>query len=151
MINIPQKILAKKSLLIEENQPNSVSCSVSKSRNSWKVYSTMTRKKNMLVGWLYWSLTPLEQLMSYHGGRWHTCVSWISHTSTNTTFCLKPPTTSPTCFFRGETLKCAGKKVCLNRVSNSQPPGHESDTLTTESPERGKTNMYLFDSWWIFL
>ena len=35
---------------------------------------------------------------------------------------LKPPTTLLTCF---------GKKFCLNRVSNSQPPGHESDTLTT--------------------
>ena len=25
----------------------------------------------------------------------------------------------------------------LNRGSNSQPPGHESDTLTTEPPGRG--------------
>ena len=25
-------------------------------------------------------------------------------------------------------VRYAGKKVCLNRVSNSQPPGHESDT-----------------------
>ena len=24
--------------------------------------------------------------MSYHGGRWHICVSWLSHTSTNTNF-----------------------------------------------------------------
>ena len=24
-----------------------------------------------------------------------------------------------------------GKKVCFNRFSNSQPPDHESDTLTT--------------------
>ena len=30
------------------------------------------------------------------------------------------------------------KKVCLHRVSNSQPPGHESDTLTTEPPERAE-------------
>ena len=34
--------------------------------------------------------------------------------------------------------KYAGKKVSPNRVSNSQPPGHESDTLTTELPGRGK-------------
>ena len=27
------------------------------------------------------------------------------------------------------------KKVGLNRESNSQPPGHESDTLTTEPPD----------------
>ena len=36
---------------------------------------------------------------------------------------------------RGEAKK--HRKVCLNWVSNSQPPGHESDTLTTEPPGRG--------------
>ena len=46
----------------------------------------------------------------------------------------KPPTTFLTCFCRGERRKYAGKKVRLNRGSNSQPPGHESDTLTTEPP-----------------
>ena len=30
-----------------------------------------------------------------------------------------------------------GKKFHLNWVSNSQPPGHESDMLTTEPPGRG--------------
>ena len=49
----------------------------------------------------------------------------------------KPPTTFLTCFCRGERRKYAGKKVRLNRGSNSQPPGHESDTLTTEPPGRG--------------
>ena len=39
---------------------------------------------------------------------------------------------------RGERRNNAGKKVRLNRVSNSQPPGHESDTLTTEPPGRGE-------------
>ena len=34
--------------------------------------------------------------------------------------------------------KYAGKKVCLNRVSNSQPRGHESDMFTTEPFGRGK-------------
>ena len=29
------------------------------------------------------------------------------------------------------------KKVRLNRVSNSQQPGHKSDTLTTELPGQG--------------
>ena len=42
-----------------------------------------------------------------------------------------------TCFSRGERRKYARKKSCLNRGSNSQPPGHESDTLTTEPPGRG--------------
>ena len=43
-----------------------------------------------------------------------------------------------TCFSRGERRKYAGKKVRLNRVSNSQSPGHESDTLTTEPTRRGQ-------------
>ena len=49
-------------------------------------------------------------------------------------FFPKPPTTFFTCFSRGERQKYAEKKVRLNRGSNSQPPGHESDTLTTEPP-----------------
>ena len=48
-------------------------------------------------------------------------------------FFPKPPTTFLTCFCR----KYARKKVRVNRGSNSQPPGHESDTLTTEQPGRG--------------
>ena len=52
-------------------------------------------------------------------------------------FFPKPPTPFPTCFCRGERRKYAGKKSRLNRGSNSQPPGHESDTLTTEPPMRG--------------
>ena len=51
---------------------------------------------------------------------------------------LKPPTTFLTCFNRGEKQKCTGKKFHLNLVSNSQPPGHESDTLTTMPPGRGQ-------------
>ena len=49
----------------------------------------------------------------------------------------KPPTTFLTCFCRGERPKYAGKKSRLNRRSNLQPPGHESDTLTTEPPGQG--------------
>ena len=41
------------------------------------------------------------------------------------------------CFCRGERRKYTGKKSRLNRGSNSQPPGLESDTLTTEPPGRG--------------
>ena len=50
-----------------------------------------------------------------------------------------PPTAFLTCFNRGERRKNARKKVRLNRVLNSQPLGHESDTLTTEPPGRGTT------------
>ena len=49
-------------------------------------------------------------------------------------FFPKPPSTFPKCFCRGERRKYAGKKSRLNPGSNSQPPGHESDTLTTEPP-----------------
>ena len=52
-------------------------------------------------------------------------------------FFPKPPTTFLTCFCRGERRKHARKKSRLNQGSNSQPPGHESDTLTTEPPGRG--------------
>ena len=52
-------------------------------------------------------------------------------------FFLKPPTTFLTCFCRGERRNYAGKKSRLNRGSNSQPPGHESEMLTTEPPGQG--------------
>ena len=61
-------------------------------------------------------------------------VSWLSHTSTNTSFFPKPPSTFLACFSRGEGRKYARKKFRLNWVSNSQPQGHESDTLTIEPP-----------------
>ena len=63
-------------------------------------------------------------------------------------FFPKPPTTFLTCFCRGERRKYAGKKSHLNRGSNSQPPGHESNTLTTELPGRGTVwKEYCVDSW----
>ena len=52
-------------------------------------------------------------------------------------FFPKPPTTFLICFCRGDSRKYAAKKSCLNQGSNSQPPGHESDALTTEPPGRG--------------
>ena len=52
-------------------------------------------------------------------------------------FFPRPPTTFLTCFCRGERRKYARKKSRLNRGPISQPPGHESDTLTTEPPGRG--------------
>ena len=53
-------------------------------------------------------------------------------------FFPKPPTTFLTYFCRGERRKYAEKKSCLDQGSYSQPPGHESDTLTTEPPGRGE-------------
>ena len=55
-------------------------------------------------------------------------------------FFPKPPTAFLTCFCRGERRTYAEKKSRLNWGSNSQPPGHESDTLTTELPRRDAGN-----------
>ena len=52
-------------------------------------------------------------------------------------FFPKPPTHAS-----AEVRKYGGKKSRLNRGSNSQPPGHESDTLTTE-PRRGQSFIEL--------
>ena len=60
-------------------------------------------------------------------------------------FFLKPQTTFLTCFCRGERQKYSRKQVCLNGDnlgSISQPPGHESDTFTTEPPKFKVAAMY---------
>ena len=62
-------------------------------------------------------------------------------------FFPKPPTTFFTCFCRGGRRKYAGKKNRLNRGSNPQTPGHESDTLTTEPPGRARLSRELEDAW----
>ena len=66
-------------------------------------------------------------------------------------FFPKLPTTFLTCFCRGERRNFAGKKSRLNRGSNSQPQGHESNTLTTEPSgrgERGMTIINLLKEYW---
>ena len=60
-------------------------------------------------------------------------------------FFPKQSTTFLTCFCRGERQKYAGKKSRLNRGSNSQPPGHDSDTLNTEPPGRGSRTSSSLD------
>ena len=67
----------------------------------------------------------------------HMCFLAFSH-QYKQLFFPKPPTTFLTCFCRGERRKYVGKKSRLNQGSNSQPPGLESDTLTTEPPGRGR-------------
>ena len=51
-----------------------------------------------------------------------TDVSWLSHTSTNTTFFPKPLTTLLTCF-RGERQKYTRTKVLSQQSIELQPPG----------------------------
>ena len=64
----------------------------------------------------------------------HMC--FLAYSVLTQLFFPKPPTTFLTCFCRGEGRKYAGKKSRLNWRSNSQPLGHESDTLTTEPTGR---------------
>ena len=64
-------------------------------------------------------------------------------------FFPKPQTTFLTCFCcRGEKQKYAEKKAHLNRGSNSQPPGHESDMLTIEPPRRVFSKGELLKTLW---
>ena len=66
----------------------------------------------------------------------HMCFLAFSHQYLTQLFFPKPLTTFLICFCRGERQKYAGKKSRLNRGSKSQPPGHESDMLTTKPPGR---------------
>ena len=66
-----------------------------------------------------------------------TRVSWLFHTSTNTTFLSKATDYFYHMLPQSLDTKYAGKKVRLNQGSNSQPPGHESDPLITEPAGRG--------------
>ena len=56
---------------------------------------------------------------------------FLAFTSASTTFFPKAVTTFLTCFSRGKRQNYTGKKVCLNLVLNSKPPGLESDKLKT--------------------
>ena len=61
-------------------------------------------------------------------------------------FFPKPPTSFLTCFSRGERRKNAGKKVRLNRVLNSQPPGpvftnHSQEHSLSLSPRFANLNV----------
>ena len=71
------------------------------------------KKKNWLL--------PSQIQVSDPGPSWSSCFP-------------KPQTNFLTCLRKGERQK----KVTLNRISNSQPPGHESNTLATEPPGRDR-------------
>ena len=87
-------------------------------------------RSTQLVGWLvvfafYTTLTVKVNIMVV--GDAHVFPGFLTSVLIQPFF-PKQPNTLLTCFSRGERQKNARKKVCLNRVSNSQPPGHESDT-----------------------
>ena len=89
-----------------------------------------------LAGWLVvlgFNATLTAKVIIMAVGDAHVFPGFLTPVLTQLFF-PKPPTTFLTCFCRGERRKYAGKKSRLNRGSNSQPPGLESDTLTTEPP-----------------
>ena len=63
----------------------------------------------------------MNLLRSYCGGRWRTCVSWFSHTSTNTTFLSKT-----TNYFSHMLQQRREAKIC--RKDSSPQPGIELTT-----------------------
>ena len=71
---------------------------------------------------------------------------WLSHTSTDFSF------QSHRLLFShasaGERRKYARKKSRLNQGSNSQPPGHQSDTLTTKPLGWGPYDVEIMLKWY---
>ena len=70
-----------------------------------------------------------DKLTTELPGRGERICSWLI---------VKPPTTFLTYISRGYRQKYARLTVRLNRSRTQQPPGHESDKLTTELPGRGE-------------
>ena len=92
---------------------------------------------NLLVGWLVvlgFNATLTAKVISWRSVTHYVFPDCLTPVLTQLFF-PKPLTTFLTCFCRGERRKYAGKKSRLNRGSNSQPPAHESVTLTTEPPD----------------
>ena len=92
--------------------------------------------QNELVGCIGLNATLTAKVISWRSVT-HMFPGFLTPVLTQLFF-SKPPTTYLTCFCRGERQKYARKKSRLNQGSNSQPPGHESDMLTTEPPRWGE-------------
>ena len=109
-----------------------------RSCDTFKVFKFWKKRQKMLFSWLVVLAfnATLTAVISWRSVT-HMCFLAFSHQCYQNFLFPKQPTTSLTCFCRGEKRKCYGKKVRLNQESNSQPPGHESDTLTTKTPGRG--------------
>ena len=104
---------------------------------------TQTNPSNNMDGWLVvlgFNTTLTAKVISWRQVT-HMFPGFLTPVLTQLFF-PKPPTSFLTCFCRGERRNYAGKKSHLNQGTNSQPPGHESNTLTTELPGRGP-NMEL--------
>ena len=94
-----------------------------------------------MVGWLVvsgFNATLTAKVISWRSVRAYVFPGFLAPVLAQLFF-PKSPNTFLTCFCRGERRKYPGKKSRLNRGSNSQPPGHESDMLTTEPPGQGSS------------
>ena len=86
-----------------------------------------------LVGWLVglrFNATFRTKVISWRSVT-YMCFLAVSHQYQHNLSFRSHRLSFLTCFCRGERRNYAGKKLRLNRGSTSQPPGHESDTLTT--------------------
>ena len=93
---------------------------------TYKIYTVwILRSSPYKIFWwlvvLWFNATLTATVISWRSVTHISSVSWLSHTSTNTTPLSKPPTTFLTCFSRGQWRKYAGKRARLNRISNSRP------------------------------
>ena len=110
-----------------------------------KFFPANGTRLTFVVGWLVvlsFNNTLTAMVTSWRSVT-HMCFLAFSHQYQNKIFFPKPPNTFLICFCWGERRKYAGKKVRFNRGSNSQPPGYESDTLTTV-PSGQDTNLCGF-------
>ena len=92
-------------------------------RLNW-VYVFCICNKQCFFSWLYLGLAPLLLLRPCHGGQWRTCVSWLSHTSTNTTLLSKA-----TDYFSHMLLQRWEAKICWKESS----PKRGIELTTTRS------------------
>ena len=101
---------------------------------SWLLYNKDTSLSHMIQSVFSYRIINITSLNI------HLLLFVISETitSTNTSFFPKLLTTFLTSFSRRERGKYAEQKLRLNWGLNSQPPGHESDKLTTEPPWQGQ-------------
>ena len=100
-----------------------------------------------MTGWLVGcvgGLTPLLELRSYHIGGLRTCISWLSHTSTKTTFLSKATATFLTCFCRGISVtsfcsylfaEVRGKNMSESKFASTEDRTHNYQVMSlTRSP-----------------
>ena len=88
---------------------------------------TIRVKKSICYLYVYAMLTANH--MSFRSVT-HLCVSWLSHTSTDTSFLFIA--TNYMCFshmHQSREAKNRRKKICRSRVSIPQAPGHKSNTI----------------------